>query len=141
MPHFETTRRIAASPEVIWPILTDAARLQDGTFSILKIEGEIAEGQVIKLWSEADPSRAFAIRVSDVAPPGRMVWSNGLPMGLFRGTRVFEVTPEGEGAVFKMREQYTGLLAGFMFRMIPNLQPTFETFADGLQAAAEGDAG
>ena len=137
MPHYETTRRIAAAPEAIWSILTDAKRLQDGTFSILRIEGRIDEGETIKLWSEADPKRAFPIKVSDLDAPSRMVWSNGMPLGLFTGTRVFEVTPEGDEAVFRMREDYTGLLAGLMFRMIPDLQPTFEKFADGLRAAAE----
>ena len=140
MPHYETTRRIAASPQVIWSILTDTDRLQDGSFSILKIEGEIAEGETIILWSEADPKRAFPIRVNDVDAPRRMVWSNGMPFGLFKGTRVFEVAPDGDGAMFRMREDYTGVLAGLMFKIIPDLQPTFETFGDGLLAAAEGQS-
>lgn len=138
MPHYETTRRIAAPPETIWPILTNAARLQDGSFSILKIEGQIATGAEIKLWSKADTNRAFAVRVSEMEPPHRMVWSNGLPLGLFKGTRVFEIKTDGEGSVFHMREEYTGVLAGILFKMIPDLQPSFETFADGLAAASEG---
>lgn len=137
MPHFETTRLIDARPEAIWPILTDAGRLQDGTFGIIRIDGTIAGGETIRLWSEADPKRAFPIRISEVSPPDRMVWSNGMPLGLFRGTRVFRVTEEGAGSVFHMREDYTGPLAGLMFRMIPDLQPTFEKFADGLAAAAK----
>ena len=138
MPHYETTRTIAATPEEIWPILTDAARLQDGSFSILKIEGQIKDGETIRLWSEADPNRAFPILVSDVAPPNRMVWSNGMPFGLFKGARVFSLTPEGGSTVFRMREDYTGLLSGLMFKMIPDLQPTFEKFGDALVAAVEG---
>ena len=139
MPYYEVTRDIDAPPDRVWPILTDAARLADGSFSILKIDGRIAEGETIKLWSEVDPKRAFAIKVSTLEPGRLMIWESGMPLGLFRGARRFEVEARGEGSTFRMREDYTGLLAGMMFRMIPDLQPSFETFADGLKAAAEGE--
>ncbi len=139
MPHYEVTRVIDAPPEVIWPILSDADRLSDGSFSILKIEGRIEAGQTIRLWSEADPKRAFAIKVARLGPP-EMVWQSGMPLGLFTGRRRFSVVPEDGGSRFTMREDYTGPLAGMMFKMIPDLQPSFDTFARGLARAAEGRA-
>ena len=96
MPHYEIERRIAASADDIWRVLTDPTQLQDGTFSILEIKGHIADGETIRLRSEADPKRTFAINVSQVEPGRRMVWSNGLPLGLFLGSRKFELTPEGD---------------------------------------------
>ena len=69
-----------------------------------------------------------------------MVWWNGLPLGLFRGTRRFRLTEAEGGTEFHMREDYTGPLAGMMFRLIPDLAPSFRTFAEGLARAAEGEA-
>ena len=137
MPHYEIKRIINAPVSKIWPILTDAKTLADGSFSIIKIEGEIAEGQTIKLWSEADPKRSFAIHVRDVIENKSMRWENGLPLGLFLGARKFVLTEVGGGTEFHMREDYTGPLAKLMYRVIPDLNPTFVKFADGLQAVAE----
>ncbi len=36
-----------------------------------------------------------------------------------------------------MREEYSGPLAGMMFRSIPDLDPSFRKFVDGLKARAE----
>ena len=139
MPHYETKRVIRATPDRIWPILTDPGRLADGSFSILELSGRIAEGETIRLKSSVDPKRVFAIKVEDVVPRERMTWWNGLPFGLFRGTRRFRLTPVEGGTEFHMREDYTGPLARMMYRVIPDLAPSFETFADGLARAAEGE--
>lgn len=37
-----------------------------------------------------------------------------------------------------MREEFTGLLAGLITRAIPNLQPSFEEFAEALKRRCEG---
>ena len=135
MPHYEIKRHINAAPADIWAILTDAQRLSDGSFGILGIEGEIRAGETIKLRSMADPKRSFAIDVAQTSP--EMVFQSGMPFGLFKGRRVYRVTPTGGGCEFHMREEYTGLLKTLMFKAIPDLNPSFKAFADGLQAAAE----
>jgi hypothetical protein len=67
-----------------------------------------------------------------------MVWTGGMPFGLFKGTRVFELTTTAAtGARFCMREEYTGLLAGVIGKSIPDLQPAFEEFAQCLKREAE----
>lgn len=132
-------REIAASPEVIWAILTDANRLADGTFSILKIEGQIALGQTIKLWSEVDPKRAFPIKVA-VQTKERMEWHGGMPLGLFTGKRHYVLTASAGTTVFEMRETYHGPFKGLMTKLIPDLQPSFEKFGDALKKAAEASA-
>ena len=76
--------------------------------------------------------------VAEFAPATRMVWSGGMPLGLFRGERTFTLSPQPEGWVrFVMREEYTGLLAGLIGRSIPDLQPAFDEFAADLKKAAE----
>lgn len=131
-------RDIAASPDAIWHILTDATRLSDGTFSILKIDGQIAHGQKIKLWSEVDPKRGFPIKIA-VKTADRMEWHGGMPLGLFTGKRHFTLTPSDGRTSFEMLESYHGPLAGLMTKLIPDLQPSFDKFGDALKAAAEAD--
>ncbi len=137
MTPYNVTRDIAAGAEAIWAILTNPKRLADGTFSILRIEGAISAGQTISLWSEVAPKQKFRIKVEKVGAD-EMIWASGMPFGLFRGTRRFGVDKTATGARFTMTETYTGPLAGRMVKMIPDLQPSFETFADGLKRAAEG---
>ena len=108
-----------------------------GRSVFISIEGKIAEGETIRLKSEVDPKRSFAINISKVEAPRRMIWENGLPLGLFRGARRFELSPVDGGTEFLMREDYTGPLAGMMFKMIPDMQPSFDKFANALAAAAE----
>jgi hypothetical protein len=38
-----------------------------------------------------------------------------------------------------MREEFTGAMSSLIARSIPDLQPSFEQFADGLRRLAEGD--
>ena len=61
-----------------------------------------------------------------------------MPLGLFRGIRRFTLTPRGPNTEFQMREEFSGPLAPWIERSIPDLQPSFETFADALCAMAEG---
>jgi hypothetical protein len=138
MPYYEIRKTIAAPPDRIWPTLTDAKRLADGSFSILSIDGCIAEGETITLRFEADPKRAFSIKVSKLDPQREMVWESGMPFGLFRGRRKFRLIENQDGTEFHMREDYTGPLAGLMFKAIPDLNPGFEKFAHGLRIAVEG---
>jgi hypothetical protein len=116
MKSFEVRRTIAAPPETVW------ARLS------------------LRVTSEASPGRAFALRVSEFKPHRRMVWEGGMPLGLFKGTRTFSLTASGGGTDFRMREEFTGLLAPLIGKSIPDLQPSFEQFADGLRRLAEGGA-
>jgi hypothetical protein len=67
-----------------------------------------------------------------------MVWRGGLPLGLFKGERTYELRAAGAGRVeFEMREAYDGWLAPLITRSIPDLQPAFDEFAACLKARAE----
>jgi hypothetical protein len=45
-----------------------------------------------------------------------------MPLGLFRGVRTYTVTPDpGGGTTFSVREEYTGLLLGLLWRSMPDL--------------------
>ena len=93
----------------------------------------------MRLVATGDERRTFVLRVMELVPARRMVWASGMPLGLFRGTRTYALAPAADdtGTDFAMTEAYTGVLAGLIGRSIPDLNPSFEAFADGLKAAAE----
>jgi hypothetical protein len=67
-----------------------------------------------------------------------MVFTGGMPLGLFKGVRTYTLEPGGAGGTaFKMREEYTGPLLGMIWKSIPDLGPSFQQFANGLKARAE----
>ena len=65
----------------------------------------------------------------------RMVWSSGTV--LFNGRRSFDVRETGGGTEFVMSEAYRGLMLRLIWLSMPDLQPGFEIFADGVKRLAE----
>ena len=137
MRSYEATSFIQASPELVWPLLTDAAAWPHWDSGVAKVDGRVALGEKIAVTVAANPGRAFPVTVVQLNAPERMVFSGGMPLGLFTGTRTYTLAPEGTGTRFTMREEYTGPLAGMMFRSIPDLGPSFRQFAEGLKRRAE----
>ena len=136
---YHVERRIDASPERVWALLADASTYGAWNRSVVSIEGTIATGNTISLVSTANPKRTFKLRVTEMAAPSRMVWSDGMPLGLFSGVRMYKVEPRDGVTHFEMTEEYTGLLAGLFTKAIPDLTPSFELFADSLKGAAEAN--
>lgn len=141
MREFSVKTAIRATPDRIWALLTDASGYTNWNNTVEKVEGRIAPGETVKVHVKINPGRAFPVRVSEFAAPKKMVWSGGMPLGLFKGERTFQLTPLASGDVeFSMREVYSGLMAPLIFKSIPNLQPAFEEFASDLKRAAEAKA-
>jgi uncharacterized protein YndB with AHSA1/START domain len=138
---YAVERVVAAPPVTVFALLADSATYADWNRAVLSIDGPIAAGGTVRLVSVANPERTFALRVTELEPPTRMVWASGMPLGLFRGVRTFTLAPEGDGGTrFSMREVYTGPLAPLVTRAIPDLTESFALFADGLKEAAEARA-
>jgi hypothetical protein len=136
---YEASSTISASPEAVWAVLTDAAGYTTWDSGVERVEGRIAPGETIKVFSKVNPGRAFPVKVTEFVPVQKMVWSGGMPLGLFKGVRTFTLTPQGAGTVrFTMREEYTGPLLPLIWRSIPDLGPSFTQFANGLKRSAEG---
>lgn len=141
MDGYEATVEIDAERDPVWEILLDTAAYPDWDSGVLEVRGAVAPGRKIKLVSEVNPGRAFPLKVTEVTPPSRMVWTGGMPLGLFRGVRTFTLEGLGERRTrFTMREDYSGPMQGLIGRSIPDLGPSFEQFAQGLKARAEGGA-
>lgn len=138
MKVFATKISIRATPERIWALLTDAGGYARWNNTVEKVEGNIAKDGRVTVHPRNAGGRAFPAKVAEFEPLKRMVWSGGMPLGLFRGDRVFTLTPGVSGEVeFSMREEFTGLLAPLFGRAIPDLQPAFDEFARDLKRAAE----
>ena len=139
MKAFAAKTMIRATPERIWALLTDAAGYTSWNNTVDKVDGKIALGERITVHPKINPGRAFPVKVTTFEPSRRMVWTGGMPLGLFKGERTFTLAPRQNGDVeFSMREEYTGLLASLIGRSIPDLQPAFDEFASDLKRAAEG---
>jgi hypothetical protein len=137
MKVFATSTMIQATPHAVWAILTDGTQWTTWNPTVDKVEGTIGLDAKVTVYAKLSPGRAFPVRVSTFEPPQRMVWTGGMPMGLFKGKRTYTLTPKAGGVEFAMREEFTGLMAPLITKSIPNLQPTFEAFAAALKRRCE----
>jgi hypothetical protein len=141
MKSFATSTIINATAQAVWGLLTDAAGYPQWNSTVEKVVGRIAPGEKVTVYAKATPGRAFPLTVSEFVPPQRMVWSGGMPLGLFVGKRTYTLTPQSGGRVaFAMHEEFSGLLAPLITRSIPDLQPAFDAFAADLKRRAEATA-
>lgn len=140
MKVYNVSRSIQATPEVIWAILTDASKYPEWDPGMVRVEGNIAPGEKIKVITKLSPNRAFPVKVSEFVTGQKMAWSGGMPLGLFKGQRTYTLSPQEDGATeFSMREVFSGLLFPLFGGSIPDLTPSFEQFADGLKSWAESN--
>jgi uncharacterized protein YndB with AHSA1/START domain len=138
MRYYEATSTIAASAEAVWAVLIDGASWPSWDSGVDAVEGRIAMGEKLKIRSQAAPGRAFPVEVTEFDPPARLRFSGGMPLGLFRGVRTYEISGDAGGQVaFRMREEYSGPLLPLIWRSIPDLGPSFQRFAAGLKLHLE----
>jgi hypothetical protein len=138
MRFVESSSVIEASPEAVWKVLSDGGSWPAWDSGVESVDGEFAPGETITIRSAVAPGRAFPVQVKEFQPPGRLCLSGGMPLGLFRGVRTYDLTSGPDGTTsFRLREEYTGPLVGLIWRTMPDLQPSFDTFAQGLKARVE----
>lgn len=113
------SRSIAASAQAVWDLLTDAGSYADWNEAILSIEGPITLGNKVKLVSVVNPKRTFSLKVDVMEPPRRMVWSDGMPLGLFRGVRTYLLEERDGATEFSMTEVFSRPLSGLITKAIP----------------------
>ena len=135
---FQASSTITGTPDAIWAVLIDGAGWTSWDSAVVRLDGTIGPGRKVTVFPEVNPRRGFAVTVVEFVPGERMTWRGGMPLGLFSGTRTYTLTAQPGGTVrFDMREEYTGPLAGMIFKSIPDLAPSFERFAAGLKQRVE----
>jgi hypothetical protein len=136
---YRATADIDADPQRIWAILIDGSSYADWDSGLVRLEGRVAPGEKLKLYPEINPDRGFPVKVTGFEPNRSMTWTGGMPLGLFKGVRTFTLTPADDGATrFEMHERFGGPLLPLIGRTLPDFGPSFEQFARGLKARAEG---
>jgi uncharacterized protein YndB with AHSA1/START domain len=123
---------IKADRAILWALLTNASDFPRWNSTVVSIEGNIQQGEKIKLKSTLDPKRSFKLRVTAFEPEKRLAWGDG------KGTRVYTLEDNGKGGVaFSMREKIGGLMFPMYAKYIPPFDAAFEQFAADLKKEAE----
>ena len=139
MKEYKATATINATPEQIWHILTDASGYPEWDPYCERIEGKIAPGEKLKAFTTLSPGRAFPVKVTEFTPNRKMVWTGGMPLGLFKGERSFTLTPEQNGETrMTVKEVFSGPMLGLIGKSIPDMTEPFQKFVEGLKRKAEG---
>lgn len=134
---FQASATINATPERIWSILTEASAYPEWEPSVDRIEGRIAPGETLRVYSKLSLGRAFPVKVRVFEPGRKMTWEGGMPLGLFRGVRSFSLTPQGQAQHFALREVFSGPMLFLIGPSLPDLTEAFQGFVAGLKARAE----
>jgi uncharacterized protein YndB with AHSA1/START domain len=140
MEFYEAKTTIAASPEAIWKVLVDGATWSTWDSGVTSVVGTIGLGNKITIKAAVGGDRAFPVKVVTFDAPTKLVFSGGMPLGLFRGVRTYSLAAEGAKTLFHMREEYTGAMLGAIWKSIPDLGPSFQQFANGLKKRVESGA-
>jgi uncharacterized protein YndB with AHSA1/START domain len=123
---------IAASPTIVWALLTKASDYPRWNSTVTSIEGNIALGEKIKLKSVLDAKRTFTLKVKEFEPEKKLVWGDG------QGNRVYTISKNGYGTItFSMTEKIGGLMFPMYAKMIPPFDQSFEKFASDLKKESE----
>jgi hypothetical protein len=123
----------------IWSLLTDAKDFPRWNSTVAKVEGEIREGQQLRLYVPGT-NRTFTPRVSDVVVNQRMKWTGGFAP-LFKGVRAFELRRRDDASTdFAMAEHFSGLMLPLVRGSMPNFGPVFERYANDLKREAERES-
>lgn len=136
MKQFSAEVDIDGTTQDVWAVLSDAASYPDWDPNMNSIEGSIGLNEKLALHTTLS-KRAFNVTVSELVPDTRMVWKSGMPMGLFKGERTFQLTQNGDSVHFKLHEVFSGPLSPIIGRFIPDLHPSFLKFVQGLKAEVE----
>ncbi|HEY0373194.1 MAG TPA: SRPBCC domain-containing protein [Amnibacterium sp.] len=140
MRFYEAESVVDATPTAVWSVLVDAGSWPAWDSGVTGVDGEIALGNRITIRSSAAPGRSFPVKVTTFDAPRTLVFTGGMPLGLFRGVRTYTITAEAGGTRFRMREEYSGPMLGLIWRSMPDLQPSFDRFAAGIAARAESES-
>jgi hypothetical protein len=127
---------IQATAAAVWNLLTDAKSFPRWNSTITRVEGQIREGERLRLHVPGT-NRTFTPRVSGVVPDERMTWTGGFSP-VFKGVRTFELTPRADGSTdFVMEERFSGLMLPLVKGSMPDFGPVFGRYANDLKREAE----
>jgi uncharacterized protein YndB with AHSA1/START domain len=75
MRYYEASSTIASSPEAVWAVWMDGAACPSWDSGVDGVDGRIAPGEKITIWSRPASGRAFRVKVTDFEPAARLRFS------------------------------------------------------------------
>jgi len=122
VPVIKTTIDIAASPEMVWRVLTDFPSYPKWNPFIRSVQGKPVQGQRLKISMRLPHGRSykFSPRVIKAVPATELRWRGRMFIaGLFDGEHAFIIVPNGlKGVRFIQREHFSGLLTPLILPFI-----------------------
>ncbi len=122
---------IHADPSIIWALLTNGSDYPRWNSTVISLEGNIADGEKIRLKSTLDPKRVFKLSVKEFKPESIMVWGGSM------GKRMYQLKNTAGITNFSMNEKIGGPMFPLFSGMIPAFDTSFEQFARDLKKESE----
>ena len=122
MPTIKTAVDVAASPEMVWRVLTYFTDYPKWNPFLVSIQGSLSPGQRLKIQARLPQGHEykFSPRVVKVIPATELRWRRWrLIEGVFDRELAFLIVPNGvKGVRFIQREHFSGLLAPLIMHFI-----------------------
>lgn len=138
MKSFSAGIDIDATPDSIWAVLVDTANWPTFDPYSERIEGQVALGETITVFSRLAPGRAFPVKITTLQRPRQMAWSNTMPLGVLKSVRSHTIHTQGSGCRFEISEVVSGAMLAVLGGVLPDLTEPFAAFCSGLKARVEG---
>ena len=141
MRTINTSIDIGADPETVWSVLMDFPSYPDWNPFVIDVIGTAAVGErlAVRLQPPGGKAMTFKPRVTEVVDQRFFQWLGKLGFkGIFDGRHSFRINPTEHGVRFEHSEQFTGILAGLMIRMIgERTEAGFRAMNEAIKARAE----
>ena len=139
--HIQTSITINATAEKVWEILTDFENHTDWNPLIASISGEKEVGKRLSTEMtllERKPMK-FKPKLLVFDTNKELRWFGSLPIrGLFDGEHYFKIVEqENSTVIFEHGENFSGLLVGFMPKVLADTKLGFEQMNEALKARSE----
>lgn len=143
------SREIAATPEVVFKALLDAAILKESVPGAQEVEGNVDDGYTATVTQKVGPVKATfkgSVTMSDVVENEKLTImgeGKGGSAGFAKGGAVVTLTPSGDGTLlsYEVEAKVGGKLAQLGSRLIDGFAKKMaDQFFVNLQTAIEGPA-
>lgn len=136
MNAFEAEALINARNSTVWDIITDAGNLTVWDSGITHFQGELRNGGTIRIRTTASGKRMLRLRVEQI--PGEvMTWSARWPLGLFKGSLTFTLTPVGVMTHLRVREEFDGPLRALARKATPDMTVSLAGYVSAVKKRSE----
>ena len=144
MREIRTETRIAAPPTDVWRVLTGFAEYGEWNPYIPRLEGKLVPGERLRVRLSLPGGSEMTIRptVMRAEEPREFRWLGHLLFpGLFDGAHIFELEEQSGSTRFVQREEFRGVLAGLMLRVVgEKTRRGFDAMNEALRTRVESTA-